>query len=373
MRRSVLLIAGASLAVAGIILIELYPIRIMSIPEDRFSGGSGCGYVNAFYPQMLPSLSVPSPRYSGASSGGYSFDAWLPSGLFFVQPPVRFSGGLFDGSTYAVLIELTNDFRAPPLRFGGGPADGYAKDVWLTISVDGFQSVLRFSGGGGDGYAQFLSFGITSNGVRSISRFFGGGYGGYVYRSIIGSSCASFYPAMRFWGGGMDGSTVCLFLTSGSYLGQLSPRYYGGSFDGSDVVAMRIPLISIAPDSNHDGIPDWWVIRWYTNLTSIVSTNDTDSDGADALAEYIAGTDPSKASSVFKIGTAARSGNTIELSFLCLDSRVYSLQYVNDLISGVWSNVNGQTRIPGAITGVMTMPVPVTSNSCMMRVIVEFP
>jgi hypothetical protein len=373
MRRSVLLIAGASLAVAGIILLEYFSVRITSIPEDRFSGGGGGGYINTFYPQNSLAFQIPPPRFSGASSGGYSYDTWLHSGLVLIQPPIRFSGGLMDGSAFTILFELTNGLAAPPLRFSGGSSDGYSRGVWLTIILDGFQSVLRFSGGGSDGYAQFLRFGISSSGVQSISRFFGGGYGGYVYRSIIGSSCASFYPAMRFWGGGMDGSSVFLFLTSGSYLGQFSPRYYGGSFDGAEVVAIRFPITSIAPDSNNDGLPDWWVIRWYTNLASIVSTNDTDVDGADALAEYIAGTDPLKASSVFRIGAAAQSGSVIELSFPCLASRVYSMQYVNDLITGVWSNVIGQTRIQGSISGVMSMPVPVTSNSCMMRVIVEFP
>jgi hypothetical protein len=373
MRRSVLLIAGASLAIAGIILIELYPIRIMSIPEDRFSGGSGGGYVNAFFPQNPMSFQIPPLRFSGAGSDGYSLDTLLHNGLVLIQPPIRFSGGLMDGSAFAILFELTNGLAVPPLRFSGGSADGYSRGVWLTIVADGFQSFLRFSGGGSDGYAQFLRFGITSNGVQSINRFFGGGYGGYAYRSIIRASGTSYFPAMRFWGGGMDGSAVFLFLSSGSYLGQFSPRYFGGGFDGSEIFAIRVPMTNIAADSDHDGIPDWWVNRFYTNVATFSATNDADGDGANAASEYLAGTDPAKPESAFKIGAVIQEGGSFVLTYPSTDFRIYTVQSLNNLAGGVWSNMPGHIRVPGGISGTMTTPIGITSNACMLRVLVEFP
>jgi hypothetical protein len=47
-------------------------------------------------------------------------------------------------------------------------------------------------------------------------------------------------------------------------------------------------------DTDHDGLPDWWEIQYWGNITSYSGQDDPDGDGLINLEEYAHNTDPSK-------------------------------------------------------------------------------
>ncbi|MFT5122959.1 MAG: subtilisin-like proprotein convertase family protein [Kiritimatiellia bacterium] len=95
------------------------------------------------------------------------------------------------------------------------------------------------------------------------------------------------------------------------------------------------PVPTSNPDGDGDGMPDEWERFHFNNPTSTVATVDHDLDGADALSEYLADTDPTDDQSFFAID-AFSSGTGLD--FMSRFTRDYRLQSV-DLLSGTnWMN-----------------------------------
>ena len=59
------------------------------------------------------------------------------------------------------------------------------------------------------------------------------------------------------------------------------------------IVIGRIDVPTLLGDSDGDGIPDWWEIRWGLNpFDPADAAQDPDGDGLTNLQEYQRGTDP---------------------------------------------------------------------------------
>ena len=86
-------------------------------------------------------------------------------------------------------------------------------------------------------------------------------------------------------------------------------------------------------DTDNDGIPDWWEMLHFENLTTVDETTDTDGDGVPDLAEYAADTDPENANSFLKIVTHSHDTGISQttLTFTTTPSRRYRIEYSNDL------------------------------------------
>lgn len=107
---------------------------------------------------------------------------------------------------------------------------------------------------------------------------------------------------------------------------------YTGNYLGK-ISSYRDWIISNIPDydSNMNGLPDWWETEYGGSATSMVATNDSDSDGFSNLQEYIADTNPTNAASFFEMsGFLASTGQTVY--FTGSTGREYQVFYTtNDL------------------------------------------
>ena len=83
------------------------------------------------------------------------------------------------------------------------------------------------------------------------------------------------------------------------------------------------------PDSNGDGIPDSWGVQYFGQAV-ISASADPDGDGASNLMEYLAGTDPTSASSVFR-PAGTWSGSAFTLDFSTVAGRSYKVWWSVDL------------------------------------------
>ena len=77
------------------------------------------------------------------------------------------------------------------------------------------------------------------------------------------------------------------------------------------VLLFCIPLQTRAVDSDSDGLPDWWEMQYFSNVTSGIATDFSDGDSFNNLEEYIAGTDPTNATSAFEVSMESVPAGTV--------------------------------------------------------------
>jgi hypothetical protein len=109
-------------------------------------------------------------------------------------------------------------------------------------------------------------------------------------------------------------------------------------------------------DANRDGLPDDWQIRyWGTNPALWPASNaDSDHDGASNLHEFLAGTDPTDASSVLRIELKPAEAGKM-LTWTTRPGSVYQVQS--------WSEAAGWTDLGGRrFAADVADALPVQSN-----------
>ncbi len=122
------------------------------------------------------------------------------------------------------------------------------------------------------------------------------------------------------------------------------------------------------PDSDGDGIPDSWMLQMFGHPTGLASDNsraqdDADGDGMTNLQEYRAGTDPLDPQSNLKLqfqGLDLATGRP-QFSFTAMPSIGYTLQYSDDLASGVWHKLRDETI--GDAVRTVTLADPSATNT----------
>jgi hypothetical protein len=130
------------------------------------------------------------------------------------------------------------------------------------------------------------------------------------------------------------------------------------SFAGTSEFSSSRP-IGPAPDSDGDGLPDFWEAMFPSCLNAAVPDpreEDCDSDGFTNLQEYLANTDPTKPDSFLRVD-GMLSGNPVRISLTAADGRQYGLDRSLDLSN--WLRI--ATVVPatsGPVTLSDTNPPP---------------
>ncbi len=109
--------------------------------------------------------------------------------------------------------------------------------------------------------------------------------------------------------------------------------------------------------SDTDGIPDWWRLAYFDHATGSTAdksraTDDADGDGVSNGEEFLAGTNPLDANSVFRITTFIRAGLGGQVIWPTISNKTYQLEQRENLEpTSSWSNA-GSTVIGtgGAVT-----------------------
>ncbi len=132
-------------------------------------------------------------------------------------------------------------------------------------------------------------------------------------------------------------------LTSAAYTNGASHTY---TYDNAGNLLQRaatVPGAAIVPggDSDHDGLPDEWEQQYFGTLARN-GTGDYDLDGMSDFAEFLAGTLPNNAASVFKIiRVTPLSGVSTEIEWTSVPGKTYHVQYKNALDAPTWSDLPG--------------------------------
>jgi hypothetical protein len=141
----------------------------------------------------------------------------------------------------------------------------------------------------------------------------------------------------------------------------------------SDTVAIFRP--DGPADTDGDGMPDGWEQANFGHFTGAVADADADLDGAFNHEEFVAGTVPTNAGSIFTNRIAQQTGGGIMQLLVpapTTNSRVYDAWSAADLLNPVWQPLN--LNVPGAADGSsLLLTVTNTANGLYYRTGVKVP
>ena len=116
------------------------------------------------------------------------------------------------------------------------------------------------------------------------------------------------------------------------------------SVKGSDVSSIQQATFTL-PDSDNDGLPDWWEMQHFGLVTAASEETDNDLDGMSDLEEFLTGTDPRSAADSF-IGRVMSDDGTVTLTWPSKAGRIYTIETSPDLVH--WTPATAEIRGTGS-------------------------
>jgi hypothetical protein len=136
------------------------------------------------------------------------------------------------------------------------------------------------------------------------------------------------------WTLSLDGTTVTGNLICTALQKQVKAFEFSSQSSSPifiDEVEMFDQEPSDTPDSDDDGLPDWWELKYTGSITS-ASPSTITANGLSFLESYIAGTDPAAEGS-FQI-SRLQNTNGRGISWASQLGRLYDIEWTTNLLSG---------------------------------------
>ncbi|HUL50970.1 MAG TPA: hypothetical protein VLU94_00150, partial [Candidatus Nitrosotalea sp.] len=139
--------------------------------------------------------------------------------------------------------------------------------------------------------------------------------------------------------------------------------------NGIDLFALKLGSETFV-DSDGDGMDDAWEVEHFGTLDRD-GTGDFDGDGATDLFEFLTGTDPTNALSVFRVEiiSVTGSGQSPAMTWSMVPGKFYHVQFKDDLSNPAWQELQGNVTLVGG-RGYATDLVPANGQR-FYRVLLE--
>jgi len=111
---------------------------------------------------------------------------------------------------------------------------------------------------------------------------------------------------------------------------------------GKVVTGARLNLARMV-DTDTNGLPDWWELQYFNQLTGVSPTADPDNDHENNLAEFLAGTVPTNSASVLALNTTRFVTNSFRFQWPSVSGRYYRVLRSTNVLAGF--NTIVQTNI----------------------------
>ena len=289
--------------------------------------------------------------------GGGAYNAWMED-CTIASNAADYGGGVYDG----VMVDCTMSSNSATL--GGGAFGGWLLNCVLTRNFA--------QRGGGVNRGHQLNCTIVGNSAGQG----GGGYDSVRFNCIIyyntltnveAGSTTAFCCVTPLPGGWGNITNAPMFVNTNGWsdlhLAPGSPCINAGSnlyvaaaadFDGLPRVIGGTVDMGVYESANgvtSNGVPWGWLLQYGWATDGSDDLDDPEGDGFPVWMRYVAGTDPTSATSRFRI-TAVSNAPQARVCFLPdLVDRVYTLEYTEDFSTGAWTAVPGQSQVPGTGPG----------------------
>ncbi len=290
--------------------------------------------------------------------GGNLFvDSILPrSNLFSIQTTstsqIRNAGCWSDDGRWLAFVSTTN--------LAGGD-DGTNK-VYLRDFQTGTLSLIGVVGSGAGSLGTISDGPVMSGNGRFVA------YRSLVVNTVIGDSTA---PPNLFLLDRLTASNLVLAIgqTSAPLLWVSRPVISDGGatvafqdLDSGlvsgdinrqpDAFGVSLDVNAALVDSDGDGIPDWWTMKYFGHPTGqtndlSLAQDDADGSGMSNLQDYIAGTSPLDPASAFRISTTIPTNNVATLTWPAVTGRAYQISYKTNLTDPSWVILPGSIWVTG--------------------------
>ena len=108
-------------------------------------------------------------------------------------------------------------------------------------------------------------------------------------------------------------------------------------------------------------LPDEWELAHGLNPDNPEdAADDADHDGSTNLQEYLAGTDPRDPASALKL-TVQRESEAVRLQFTSVAGRTYTVQCCDDLLDGIWEQLQVIEASP--TNGIVQLAEPISAEA----------
>jgi subtilisin family serine protease len=190
---------------------------------------------------------------------------------------------------------------------------------------------------------------------------------GQSYRMLDGTSMSAPHVAGAVTFAAMNFPAETVAQRIQRILGNVDPV---AGLQGKVITGGRLNLLRVV-DTDFNSLPDWWERTNFGHLLGTQAGGDPDHDGASNLAEWIAGTNPTNASSCLRLlAPSATATNGITIRWPSVAGKTYRLERATNLLAGfnavVRSNI---TATPPANSEADTAILP--SNARYYRIRVE--
>ena len=98
-------------------------------------------------------------------------------------------------------------------------------------------------------------------------------------------------------------------------------------------LAHNLTGIGQVADSDGDGLPDYWELKYFGDLTTSDGSGDHDGDGLSDLDEYLAATDPTDESSLFYVFNGSPDPATNVIRWASATNRTYTIEHTTNLVN----------------------------------------
>ena len=242
---------------------------------------------------------------------------------------------------------------------------GYGTDPATSGRVDAssdagatWQSVGTFSVTSGQALTPFVVTNLTVQGnVRMrIVKTDGGGTSTrfniddlalYPYGTATGDT-GDFVPGYQGLSVSAPG-VVVTGLTAGATYYYRAMATDGVSNSAYSAVTNVAAVTDPNQDTDGDGLPDWWELKYFGDPVDADPFADGDADGFNNISEYIADTDPTNPASYPAIRAIDWIQGAMRINFPASTARVYHVEYSDSGMIGVWSNLTTDATATGAV------------------------